>query len=79
LASGVLNSQFDVRLVRCNGLAIDENLYDLPPAELAKVPTFCSSPQEAIDSLCADHEFLAKVGVFSKDQIEPYLEMTQEE
>ena len=61
------------------GPAMDKNLYDLPPAELAKVPTVCGSLQEAIDSLMADHEFLLKGGVFSKDQIESYLELKQEE
>ena len=61
------------------GPAMDKNLYDLPPAELAKVPTVCGSLQEAIYSLAADHEFLLKGGVFSKDQIESYLELKQEE
>ncbi len=61
------------------GPAMDKNLYDLPPAELAKVPTVCGSLQEAIDSLKADHEFLTKGGVFSTDQIESYLELKQEE
>jgi glutamine synthetase len=61
------------------GPAMDKNLYDLPPAELAKVPTVCGSLQEAIDSLSSDHEFLLKGGVFSKDQIESYLELKQEE
>lgn len=61
------------------GPAMDKNLYDLPPAELAKVPTVCGSLQEAIDSLKADHEFLTKGGVFSVDQIESYLELKQEE
>ena len=32
-----------------------------------------------LDSLAADHEFLLKGGVFSKDQIESYLELKQEE
>ena len=44
------------------GPAMDKNLYDLPPAELAKVPTVCGSLQEAIDSLVADHDFLIKGG-----------------
>jgi glutamine synthetase len=61
------------------GPAMDKNLYDLPPAELAQVPTVCGSLQEAIDSLKADHEFLLKGNVFSKDQIESYLELKQEE
>ena len=61
------------------GPAMDKNLYDLPPAELAKVPTVCGSLQEALDSLAADHDFLTKGGVFSKDQIESYIALKQEE
>jgi len=61
------------------GPAMDKNLYDLPPAELAKVPTVCGSLQEAIDSLKADHAFLTKGNVFSVDQIESYLDLKQEE
>jgi glutamine synthetase len=61
------------------GSAMDKNLYDLPPAELAQVPTVCGSLQEAIDSLRADHDFLLKGNVFSKDQIESYLDLKQEE
>jgi glutamine synthetase len=61
------------------GPAMDKNLYDLPPAELAQVPTVCGSLQEAIDSLKADHDFLLKGNVFSKDQIESYLDLKQEE
>jgi glutamine synthetase len=61
------------------GEAMDKNLYDLPPAELAKVPTVCGNLQEAIDSLRADHAFLLKGNVFSIDQIESYLALKQEE
>ena len=61
------------------GPAMDKNLYDLPPAELAQVPTVCGSLQEALDSLTADHDFLLKGGVFTKDQIESYIELKQEE
>ena len=31
------------------GEAMDKNLYDLPPAELAEVPTVCGSLREALD------------------------------
>ena len=57
------------------GDAMDKNLYDLPPAELANVPTVCASLREALDSLTADHDFLLKGDVFSKDQIEAYIEI----
>jgi glutamine synthetase len=61
------------------GEAMDKNLYDLPPAELAEVPTVCGSLREALDSLAADHEFLLKGDVFTKDQIEAYMELKWEE
>ena len=57
------------------GEAMDKNLYDLPPAELAEVPTVCASLREALDALTADHDFLLKGDVFSKDQIEAYVEI----
>ena len=61
------------------GPAMDKDLYHLPKEELAKVPTVCGSLQEAIDSLKADHAFLLKGDVFSKDQIDSYLDLKQEE
>ncbi|USU04744.1 type I glutamate--ammonia ligase [Sphingomonadaceae bacterium OTU29MARTA1] len=57
------------------GEAMDKNLYDLPPAELAQVPTVCASLREALECLTADHDFLLKGDVFSKDQIEAYVEV----
>ena len=57
------------------GEAMDKNLYDLPPAELAEVPTVCGSLREALQSLEADHDFLLEGGVFTADQIESYMEL----
>jgi len=61
------------------GEAMDKNLYDLPPAELAQVPTVAGSLREALDSLAADHDFLLKGDVFSRDQIESYIELKMED
>ena len=61
------------------GEAMDKNLYDLPPEELAEVPTVCGSLREALDCLAADHDFLLKGDVFSKDQIESYIELKMED
>ena len=61
------------------GEAMDKNLYDLPPAELARVPTVAGSLREALDALAADHDFLLKGDVFSKDQIESYIELKMED
>ena len=61
------------------GDPIDKNLYDLPPAELANVPTVCGSLREALLSLDADRDFLTKGDVFSDDQIDAYMELKWEE
>ncbi len=57
------------------GDPMDKNLYDLPPEELSQVPTVCGSLREALDSLEADMDFLLKGDVFTKDQIEAYIEL----
>ncbi len=61
------------------GEAMDKNLYDLPPEELKQVPTVCGSLREALENLRADHDFLLKGDVFSKDFIEAYIELKYEE
>lgn len=61
------------------GAAMDKNLYDLPPAELAEIPTVAGSLRECLVALEADHEFLLKGGVFSKEQIDSYAELKWEE
>ncbi|MBO9472399.1 MULTISPECIES: type I glutamate--ammonia ligase [unclassified Shimia] len=61
------------------GEAMDKNLYDLPAEELAGIPTVCGSLREALDALEADHEFLLAGDVFTKDQIEGYIELKMEE
>jgi len=57
----------------------DKDLYDLPPEELAGIPTVCASLREALESLDADHDFLLKGDVFTKDQIEGYMELKWDE
>ncbi|MFK5979254.1 MAG: type I glutamate--ammonia ligase [Rhizobiaceae bacterium] len=61
------------------GEAMDKDLYDLPPAELAGIPTVCGSLREALESLEADHKFLLEGDVFSKDQIDSYIELKMED
>ncbi|MEL6337711.1 MAG: glutamine synthetase, partial [Pseudomonadota bacterium] len=46
---------------------------------LAGIPTVCGSLREAIGALEADHEFLLKGDVFTKDQLEGYMELKWEE
>ena len=61
------------------GEPADKDLYDLPPEELADIPTVCGSLREAIGALEADHEFLLAGDVFTKDQIDSYLALKWEE
>ena len=61
------------------GDPMDKNLYDLPPEELKDVPTVCGSLREAVEHLRADHAFLLKGEVFSKDFIESYIDLKYEE
>jgi glutamine synthetase len=57
------------------GDAMDKNLYELPPEELAKVPTVCGSLREALEALRSDHGFLLKGDVFTVDMIESYIDL----
>ncbi|MGR3291038.1 MAG: glutamine synthetase, partial [Paracoccaceae bacterium] len=61
------------------GPASDKDLYDLPPEELAGIPSVCASLREALDELEADHEFLLAGDVFTQSQIEGYVELKWEE
>ncbi len=61
------------------GEASDKDLYDLPPEELAAIPTVCGSLREALECLAADHAFLLAGDVFTKDQIEGYMALKWEE
>ncbi len=61
------------------GAPNDKDLYDLPPEELAGIPTVCASLREALGALEEDHEFLTAGGVFDMDQIEGYTELKWEE
>ena len=61
------------------GEAMDKNLYDLPAEELAGIPTVCGSLREALEELQADMDFLLEGDVFTRDQIEGYIELKMEE
>ena len=61
------------------GPSSDKDLYDLPPEELAQIPTVCGSLREALENLEADHDFLLQGGVFTKDQLEGYMALKWEE
>ncbi|SMH55544.1 type I glutamate--ammonia ligase [Maritimibacter sp. HL-12] len=61
------------------GPAQDKNLYDLPPEELHDIETVCGSLREALTALENDHDFLLAGDVFTKDQIQGYLDLKWEE
>ncbi len=61
------------------GDPMDKNLYDLPPEELMDVPTVCGSLRQAMEALTHDHDFLLAGDVFTKDQLDAYMELRWEE
>lgn len=56
------------------GNPLDKNIYDLPPEELAEIASAPGSLDEALAALKADHEFLLKGDVFTKDVIDMWIE-----
>ena len=61
------------------GDPLDKNLYELPPEELANVPSVPDSLRGAIEALEADHSFLLKGDVFNADFVANWIEMKQKE
>ncbi len=60
------------------GDPMDKNIYDLPPEELAEIPSAPGTLEEALDALAADHDFLLKGDVFTKDVIEYWIDYKME-
>jgi glutamine synthetase len=60
------------------GDPVDKNIYDLPPEELAEIPSVPGSLDAALDALEADHEFLTEGDVFTQDFIDNYLAYKRE-
>jgi len=56
-----------------------KDLYHLSPEEDAKIPTVCSSLEQALEYLDNGREFLTRGGVFSNDWIDAYIELKMEE
>ncbi len=61
------------------GEPMDKNLYDLPPAELSKIPTVCGSLREAMESLDKSRAVFKKGGVFTDDMIDGYIDLKMQE
>jgi glutamine synthetase len=57
------------------GQPMDKDLYDLPPAEMKKIPTVCGSLRDALVNLEKDRSFLKAGGVFDDDFIDSYIEL----
>jgi len=53
---------------------VDKNIYDLPPAEAAGIPTVPSSLEESLAALADDHDFLLRGDVFTEDLVETWLD-----
>ncbi|MCK4542971.1 MAG: type I glutamate--ammonia ligase [Spirochaetales bacterium] len=60
------------------GQPLDKDIYDLPPEELAKVPTTPHSLRDALEALKEDHEFLLKADVFTRDVIDTWIDYKME-
>jgi glutamine synthetase len=56
------------------GKPIDKDLYELPPAEAAKVKQLPGSLDEVLDALEKDHAFLLKGDVFTADLLETWID-----
>ena len=61
------------------GDAMEDDLYELSDKRLAKIPTVAGSLREALEALKADHKFLTKGDVFTKDMIDAYIALKMEE
>ena len=60
------------------GEPLDKDIYDMPPEELAEVPTTPGSLGEALDALAKDHEFLLRGDVFTEDVINTWISYKRE-
>ena len=55
------------------GAAVEKDLYDMEPKELARIKTMPGSLDEALDNLEADRAFLTKGDVFTKDALDTWI------
>jgi glutamine synthetase len=60
------------------GDPLDKDIYNLPPEELAEIPSAPGSLEEAIEALKTDQEFLLKGDVFTQDAIDMWIEYKTE-
>lgn len=55
------------------GDPLDKDIYDLPPEEASSIAKTPGSLDEALDALCADHDFLLRGDVFTPDVIDTWV------
>ena len=60
------------------GDPLDKNIYNLPPEELAEIPSAPGSLDEALQALKADQAFLMKGDVFTQDAIDMWIDYKTE-
>ncbi|MEJ2728413.1 MAG: type I glutamate--ammonia ligase [Deltaproteobacteria bacterium] len=60
------------------GDPLDKNIYNLPPEELAEIPSAPGSLDEAIEALETDQEFLLKGDVFTQDAVDMWIDYKTE-
>jgi glutamine synthetase len=60
------------------GDPLDKDIYNLPPEELAEIPSAPGSLDEALDALKADQDFLMKGDVFTQDAIDMWIDYKTE-
>ena len=60
------------------GEPLDKNIYNLPPEELAEIPSAPGSLDEALAALAEDQDYLKKGDVFTQDAIDMWLEYKTE-
>jgi glutamine synthetase len=60
------------------GDPLDKDIYNLPPEELAEIPSAPGSLDEALEALKADQDFLMKGDVFTQDAIDMWIEYKTE-
>ena len=60
------------------GEPLEQDLFELPLEEQAKLPQVPSSLEEALNALEEDHDFLLKGGVFTEDVIRSWIDFKRE-
>ena len=61
------------------GEAATKDLYHLPPEEDAKIPTVCSSLEQALEHLDKGRAFLTKGGVFTDAYLDAYIDLKMQD